>query len=194
MDDVEAHVARPREPDDRVEVRAVVVEERAALVEDRRDLLDALVEEPERRRVRQHQARRTVVDLCAEVVEVEVAAVGRRDLRELEAGHRDARRVRAVGGVGGDDHVPLRLAAVGEGGAHEHQAGQLALRAGGRLQRDRRAAPRPRRGSAGAPTSARARPALPRPPAAGGGRGSPGAPTTRSLTRGLCFIVQLPSG
>ncbi len=31
-----------------------------------------------------------------------------------------------------------------------------------------------------------------RPPGAGGGRGSPGCPTTRSFTRGLCFIVQLP--
>ena len=34
MDDVEAHVARPRLPDDRVEVGAVVVEQRTEGVED----------------------------------------------------------------------------------------------------------------------------------------------------------------
>ena len=60
------------------------------------------------------------------------------DLRELVAGHRHARRVRAVRGVGDDDRVALlALAAVGEVRAHQHQPGQLALRAGRRLQRDR---------------------------------------------------------
>jgi len=135
VDDVEAHVARPRAADDGVQVRAVVVEERAARVEDLGDLLDALVEQAERRRVRQHEPGRPVVDLRAQVVQVEVAAVGRRDLLELEAGHRHAGRVRAVRRVGGDDHVPPRLAAVGEGGAHQHQAGELSLGARRRLQR-----------------------------------------------------------
>ena len=51
-----------------------------------------------------------------------------------------------------DDRAALCLAAVGEVGAHEHQAGQLALRAGGRLERDRVEARRPRRGSPGGAT------------------------------------------
>ncbi len=126
-------------PDDGVEVRAVVVEERAGVVEDPRDLLDALVEEAERRRVREHEPRRPLVHLAAQVVEVEVAARVRLDLLELVPGHRHARRVRAVRGVRGDDRVAL-LAAIGEVRAHEHEAGQLALRAGGRLQRHRRKA------------------------------------------------------
>ena len=109
-------------------------------MEDRGDLLDPLVEEPERRGVRQHEPCGPLVDLRAKVVEVEVAAVGRRDLRELEARHRHARRVRAVRRVGRDDHVPLVLAAVGERGAHQHQARELALRAGRGLQRDGRQA------------------------------------------------------
>ena len=42
-------------------------------------------------------------------------------------------------GVGDDDLAPrLALAAVGEVRAHEQQAGQLALRARRRLERDRR--------------------------------------------------------
>ena len=124
-------------PDDRVQVRAVVVEERARVVEDPRDLLDALVEEPERRRVREHEAGGALVHLPAQVVEVEVAARVGLDLLELVAGHRHARRVRAVRRVGGDDRVAL-LAAVGEVRAHEHEPGQLALRAGRRLERHRR--------------------------------------------------------
>ncbi len=96
MDDVEPHVAGAREPDDGVQVRAVVVEEGAARVEDLGDLLDPLVEQAEGRGVRQHQARGSLVHLGAEVVEVEVAPLGRRDLDELEARHRHARRVRAV--------------------------------------------------------------------------------------------------
>ena len=121
-------------PDDRVQVRAVVVEERAGVVEDPRDLLDALVEEAERRRVREHEPGRPLVHLRAQVLEVEVAARVGLDPLELVARHRHARRVRAVRRVGGDDRVAL-LAAVGEVRAHEHQPGQLALRAGGRLER-----------------------------------------------------------
>ena len=134
MDDVEAHVAGARDPDDRVEVRAVVVEERAGVVEDPRDLLDPLVEEAERRGVREHQAGRPLVHLGAQVLEVEVAARVGLDPRERVARHRHARRIRPVRGVRGDDRVAL-LPAVGEVRAHEHEPGQLTLRARGRLQR-----------------------------------------------------------
>ena len=86
------------------------------------------------------------------------------------------------------------LAAVGEVGAHQHQAGQLALRARRRLERDRREPGDLGEDPLQLATSARARPARRPPPAADGGRGSRAASTTRSLTRGLCFIVQEPSG
>ena len=60
------------------------------------------------------------------------------DLLELEAGHGDAGGVRAVRGVGGDDDAPLLgLAPVGEVRPHEHEAGELALRARRGLERDR---------------------------------------------------------
>jgi len=57
------------------------------------------------------------------------------DLLDLESGHGHARRIRAVRGVRDDDLRPL-LAPVGEVGAHQHQAGQLALAAGGGLKAD----------------------------------------------------------
>ena len=193
VDDVEAHVAGTRDPDDRVQVRAVVVEERAGVVEDPRDLLDALVEEAERRRVREHEPGRALVHLAAEVVEVEVPARIGLDLLERVAGHRHARRVRPVRGVGGDDRVAL-LAAVGEVRAHEHEAGQLALRARRRLQRHGREARDLGEDPLQVPheleRALRALVLL----VAGAGRGIRPSRPTRSLTRGLCFIVQLPSG
>ncbi len=125
--DVEAHVAGPGDPADGVQVRAVVVHERAHPVEDRGDLLDVLVEEPERRGVRQHQPGRVLVDHLAQVLDVDVAARVGGDLLQLEAGHRHRRWVRPVRGVRDDDLPPVRLASVGEVGAHQEQAGQLAL-------------------------------------------------------------------
>ena len=194
--DVEAHVARPRDAADGVEVRAVVVHERAGAVEDLGDLLDVLVEEAERRRVRQHQRRRVLVDATAQVVDVDVAARIRLHRRHLVARHRHRRRVRAVRGVGDDDLAPLlRLAAVLEVRAHEHQP----RRARPASRRPAAARPRARpghlaRGSPAGATRARARPARRPRPAADGGSRSRAAPTRRSLTRGLYFIVQEPSG
>ena len=136
MDDVEPHVAGPRLADDGVQVGAVVVQQCATGVEDLRHLADALVEEPERRGVRQHQPGGALVHLCPQIVEVEVATIGGRDLLELVARHRHARRVRPVRRVCGDDRVALgAFAAVLEVRAHEHQARQLPLGAGSRLQR-----------------------------------------------------------
>ena len=137
VDDVEAHVAGPRDPDDGVQVGAVVVEEGTRVVEDLRDLLDPLVEQPERRRVREHEPRRALVHLVAEILEVEVPALVGLHLRELISGHRDARGVRAVGRVRGDDRVAL-LATIGEVGAHEHEPGELPLGPRRRLERHRR--------------------------------------------------------
>ncbi len=137
MDDVEAHVARSRDPADGVQVRAVVVHEGADAVEDALDLLDVLVEEPERRGVRQHQPGRLLVDLRAQVLDVDVPACIGLDVRQLVAGHRHARRVRPVRGVGDHDFAtPLVLSSLGEVRVHQHQAGELALRARRGLERD----------------------------------------------------------
>ena len=87
----------------------------------------------------EHETGCPLVHLPAQVLEVEVPAGVGLHLRELVPRHRDARRVRPVRGVGGDDRVSL-LAAIGEVRAHEHEPGELALRPGGRLQRHGRKA------------------------------------------------------
>ena len=77
--------------------------------------------------------------------------------------------------------------------AHDHQAGELALRACGRLERDGRQPRHLGEDSLELPHQLERTldPVLllQRMEVAEAGR-----PTTRSLTRGLCFIVQLPSG
>ena len=96
----------------------------------------------------------------------------------------------------GDDDLPalLALAPVGEVGAEEHQAGQLALAAGGGLQRH------------GVQAGDLAQDLLQLPleleralgcifvGESDAGCAKPGSATSRSLMRGLYFIVQLPSG
>jgi hypothetical protein len=104
-------------------------------VHDPRDLLDRRVEEPEGVGVGQHQARNVLVGLGAQVVEVHPALGVRADLHDLVAGHRHGRGVRAVGGVGREDLV-ASVAAVLVVGAREQHAGELAMRACRRLQRD----------------------------------------------------------
>ena len=139
MDDVEAHVAGAREAHHRVEVGAVVVERRADAVHDLGDLGDVGVEQAERVRVGEHQAGDVGVGLRAQVVEVDAAVGVGGELDDLEARHRDGRRVRAVGGVG-REHLVARLAAVLVVGARQQHARELAVRARGGLQRDVRQA------------------------------------------------------
>ena len=104
-------------------------------MDDARHLLDALVEEPERRGVREHQAGRPFRDPLPKIREVDVSTRVRRDADEREPGHRHAGRVRAVSGVGDDDLGAL-LAPLGEVGAQQEQPQKLPLRPRGRLQRD----------------------------------------------------------
>ena len=139
MDDVEAHVARAGDPHHGVEVGPVVVERRPDAVHDAGDLLDVGVEEPERVRVREHEAGHVLVRLRAQVVEVDAAVRRRADLHDLVARHRHRRRVGAVGRVR-RQHLGALLAAVLVVGARQQEAGELPVRAGARLERDVRQA------------------------------------------------------
>ena len=133
---VEAHVAGARDAADRVQVGAVVVEQGAGVVEDRRHLLDPLLEQPQRRWVGQHQPGRLRAHLLAQVVDVDVASLVNVHLAHRVAGHGDAGRIGAVSRVGDDDLAALLvLAAVLEVRADQRQSGQLTLRSRGRLQR-----------------------------------------------------------
>ena len=125
---VEAHVARTGYAADRVQIGAVVVEQRAGVVEDRSHLLDPLLEQAERRGVGQHQAGGGRPHLAPQVVHIDVAASVNIDFDDRVPGHRHAGRVGAVGRIGDHDLAPLLvLAAVAEVGADQRQPGELAL-------------------------------------------------------------------
>ena len=94
----------------------------------------------------------------AQRLDVDVAARVGRDRDDLEAGHRRGGRIGAVRGVG-NEHLGARgVAALEVIGASDQHAGQFAVRAGGRLQRDRREAGDLARARPAARTSAPARP------------------------------------
>ncbi len=77
--------------------------------------------------------------MARRVVEIDAAVGVGGDLHDLEAGHRDGRRVGAVGRVGGE-HLVASLTARLVVGAREQHACELAVRAGGGLQADVRQA------------------------------------------------------
>ena len=135
VDDVEPHVAGPGVTHDRVQVGAVVVQGAAGVADHPGDLGDVLVEQAERVRVGEHQAGDLIVDLGAQVVDVDATALVRRHLDHLVARHGHRRGVGAVGGVRGQ-HLGALLAAVGVVGAGEEQPRQLPVGARRGLKAD----------------------------------------------------------
>ena len=88
VDRVEAHVARPHLAEDRVEVRAVVVQQAAGLVHELRDLDDAPLEHADRRRIGQHDAGGLRAEHFLQRFDIDVAIGVRRDLAHRAAAHR----------------------------------------------------------------------------------------------------------
>ena len=122
----------------RVQVGAVVVQAAPRAVKDVGDLGDVLLEQAERRGVGQHQPGGVRPHHRPQILDVDVAAGIGLDVHQRVAGHRDARGIGAVGGVGNHDlAADLVLATLDEVGAHDGEAGELPLRTRRRLQRHR---------------------------------------------------------
>ena len=132
--DVEPHVPGPAATEDRVQVGPVVVQEAADAVDRGGDLLDLLLEETERVRVREHQPGDRVVHELRERPHVDEPAGVGPDRHGVEPGQANAGRVRPVGRVR-DDHPAPRLTSVLVERPHQQQARHLSAGAGGRLQR-----------------------------------------------------------
>ena len=93
---VDAEIGRPHPPDDRVEIGAVAVKERAGRMHRGGDLDDLVLEQAAGVGVGQHQRRDIGAELCLERGEIDPAArVGRDRLDRIAAGRR-GRRVGAV--------------------------------------------------------------------------------------------------
>src|SRR5690606_29020627 len=113
--------------------RSVHVDLAAGLVHRGADVGDVLLEHAVRRRVGDHQHGELVavlLDLGAQVLDVDLAVVGGPDDDDLHAGHDRAGRVGAVRG-GRDEADRALLVAVGAVvAAHREESGQLALGTG----------------------------------------------------------------
>ena len=193
VDDVEAHVAGPRDAHHGVEVGPVVVERGPHAVHDRGDLLDVAVEQPERVGVGEHEAGHVVAGLGAQIVDVHAAVLVGADLDDLVAGHRDRGGVGAVRGVGGEHLVAA--ARRGPRGRRALAAARPARRASPRSAAARRAAaPRSPPARPAGSTSARARPARTRGPAAGAGARARAARPPARAAWGCASSCTSPSG
>ena len=137
VDDVDAHVARPRDADERVEIRAVAIQVRTFAVEDLRHRADLALENAERIRHRDHQRGDVFVHRVLERLQIDRASRVRLQLADLVAGECRRRGIRSVRGVGYED-VLARIATLREGFVNHEDAGELAVCAGDRLQRDPR--------------------------------------------------------
>ena len=133
---VDAEIARPRDAHQRVHVGAIHVHQRALAMQDLRRLRDILFENAERVRIGHHQAGDIVVDRAFQFRQIDRAARVRADVLHRVAGDGRGGRIGAVRRIG-DENLLARIAALFEQRAHQQDAGQLAVRAGRGLQRDR---------------------------------------------------------
>ena len=134
---VEAGLAGLEAAHDGVEVRPVHVGQGASLVDGLEQLAQARLEEAQRGRVGDHHGRRPRPERGPERLHVHAAIGSGRDRDGLEARHGRGGGVGAVGRIR-DQHLgPLQVAAAAVVGPDHEDAGQLALGAGRRLERDR---------------------------------------------------------
>ncbi len=141
--DVGADRRRTRQPDLRVHVGAVHVHLSAVVMDDGADVLNALLENPVGGRIGDHQRREPTVVLCgfrAQILDVDASLFRAGHDHHAHPGHHRARRIRAVRRGGNQHHVAVALAAIEVVRADHHQAGELSLRPGIRLQRHGREA------------------------------------------------------
>ncbi len=135
VNDIETHVSRSDLAANRIEVRAVIVEQAAGVPDDPLDFDDLPLENPERRRIGQHDPRRSRTDDGLEGLDVDIAVGLGRDFPADTTAHRGRRRIRTVRRIGDDDFIPVVVAAGLVIGTDHRDAGQFALRSRHRRQR-----------------------------------------------------------
>ena len=135
MHDVDAEVAGAGLADEGVHVGSVHVEEGALGVEDVGDLVDLGLEDADGGGVGEHEGGGVFVDEAFELGDVDHALGVGLEVGDLVADDGCGCGIGAVGGVGDDDlftGVALGLVV----GAGQQDAGELAVGAGGGLERD----------------------------------------------------------
>src|SRR5690606_10053935 len=96
---VGAEVARSRNTQNGIHVRAVEIDQSATGMQLGRDIRDLSIEEPQRIRIRNHENRDAVVELGLEIRDVDESLRRAANCDRLEARYRSARGVGTVGAV-----------------------------------------------------------------------------------------------
>ena len=130
VNDVETHVARANLAENGVQIRAVVVQEPARVVNDARDLLDSVLEHAQGGRIGEHDRGRFMAYRRLQRVDVDIAVPIARNLGDAAAAHRGGGGIRAVRGLRHDDLATSRIIALSMIGPDHRHARELALRAG----------------------------------------------------------------
>jgi len=131
--DVDPDMAHVGIAHNRVQVRTVAVDKAAAGVHEFGDFLDVGLEQAKRVRVRDHDPGAVVIHQGGHVLNGQDAVGAERNLYRREAAQGGAGRIGAVRGVG-DEHLGARVALRPVPCLNEHDAGQFAVRTGGRLE------------------------------------------------------------
>ncbi len=133
--DIHAEVAGARLAAERVHVGTIHIKECALGVQDVGDLVDLALEDADGGWVGEHEGGGLVVDLLRELLNVDHAVHVRAQVFYLIAADGGGGGVGAVRGVG-DEYAAARIAFRLVVSAGEQDAGELAMRARGGLQRD----------------------------------------------------------
>ena len=134
---VETEIARAHDAGDRVQIGAVAIDEAAAAVDEPHHLFEVLLEQAERIRVGHHDAGERVVAGGAHRLEIDIAARVGGNLDRREARHGGRGRIGAVRGIRNENAGAPGVTALAMIGAHHQEPGELAVGAGGGLQRHR---------------------------------------------------------
>ena len=131
---VETHVARTGHAQHRVEVGAVVIHQRSGLVHQAGDFGDIFLEQTQSVGVGHHHGGHCIVEQRTQIVDIHRAVGAAFHLYHLQTGHCGRCRIGAVGRVGHNHLAALRVAARLMVCADGHQARQLAVSAGKRVE------------------------------------------------------------
>ena len=137
--DIGANIARSRQPNHRIEVRAVKINLTAMIVDYFADVLDGFLKYAVCRGVGNHQSSKPVRKLscfCFQICDVDIAGLRAFDHHNVKSCHRSTRRIGAVSRRGDEADIAAIFTARSMIGANSEQSGIFALAAGVRLQRN----------------------------------------------------------
>jgi len=109
MHHVGAEIARPRNAENGVHVRAVEINQAAALMHQTSYLRHLLIEQSERAGISDHEHGNLVVELRRQVLHIDHALAVALHGHEIETGHAGAGRIGAVGAIGRENFCAVLL-------------------------------------------------------------------------------------